>query len=204
MPLAIKNCPGCGRLHNNQGICCSMVCARKYRKLHGDLQYEPRFCPVCGKKHIRPVLSNKTFCSRTCGNIGRKKRDYTIPGNRHLYQYKEKICPTCGIIHKHKGPFCSRAHMKKVYVRTPEGHKRNLEGIKRYNNSPEGINARNKHKKRLTEFPIMNPPQSNREASELKYKPVEINLFSIVTNDTERDEFDTIDIDDFYENYHEY
>lgn len=204
MPLATKICPNCRRLHNNQKICCSVACARQYRKLHGKMQWETRICPVCNKEHVRRVLSNRTFCSTKCSNIGRKKRDYSIPENTHRYQYKEKICPTCGIRHKHKGPYCSRMHMQRVYVRTPEGHKKVIEGIRNYNNSPAGMNLINKNRKRLTEFPIMNPPQLNREASDLKYKPVEIDLFSIVTNDTERDEFDTIDIDDFYESYHAY
>lgn len=63
--------------------------------------------------------------------------------------YREKNCPTCGIAHKKRGPYCSRS-CGNIREHTQETKEILREKTAEYYNSPEGIATRKKLSEKAT------------------------------------------------------
>lgn len=55
--------------------------------------------------------------------------------------YREKLCPTCGISHRKRGPYCSRS-CGNIREHTEETKEKLRESRKEYYETPEGIATR--------------------------------------------------------------
>ena len=53
--------------------------------------------------------------------------------------YKEKSCPTCKIVHRKKGAYCSISCSNNARTLTDQTKEKIAEGLKEYYNTPEGI-----------------------------------------------------------------
>lgn len=70
--------------------------------------------------------------------------------------YREKTCPTCGILHKKRGPYCSRS-CGNIREHTEETKEKISEARKEYLETPEGI-ATQKKLNRITSARNTNTP----------------------------------------------
>ena len=58
-------------------------------------------------------------------------------------RYKEKICPTCGVTHKKRGPYCSRS-CGNIREHTEEDKQIRRQKLIEYHQTPEGAATRAK------------------------------------------------------------
>jgi len=63
--------------------------------------------------------------------------------------YREKNCPTCGITHKKRGPYCSRS-CGNIREHTEETKEKLSDSRKEYYDTPEGIATKHKQSKITT------------------------------------------------------
>ena len=64
-------------------------------------------------------------------------------------RYKEKICPTCGVTHKKRGPYCSRS-CGNIREHTEEDKAIRSQKLIEYHQTPEGAATRAKLSKIVT------------------------------------------------------
>ena len=64
-------------------------------------------------------------------------------------RYKEKTCPTCGVTHKKRGPYCSRS-CGNIRVHTEEDKAIRSQKTLEYYQTPEGVVSRVKASKKMT------------------------------------------------------
>ena len=64
-------------------------------------------------------------------------------------RYKEKICPTCGVTHKKRGPYCSRS-CGNIRQHTEEDKAIRSQKLIEYNQTPEASASRAKASKIMT------------------------------------------------------
>lgn len=70
--------------------------------------------------------------------------------------YREKTCPTCGTLHKKRGPYCSRS-CGNIREHTEETKEKISEARKDYFETPEGIATKHKQS-RITSARNTNTP----------------------------------------------
>ena len=80
--------------------------------------------------------------------------------------YKQKTCPTCGVTHKKRGPYCSRS-CGNHRTFTEADRKARSDKLKQYLDSPEGLEKRESAKDALALANIKNKNTHDPDAAEL-------------------------------------
>lgn len=68
-----------------------------------------------------------------------------------MSRYKEKTCPTCGIVHKKRGPYCSRS-CGNIREHTEEDKVIRSQKLIEYHQTPEAAASRAKVSKIITAY----------------------------------------------------